>query len=100
MRVDEIWIVTDPREGSTLEDICFRTSIEGLQRQFAGGLSADDHPAAFSDKGEAVAEAKNRLLAWRVAMDIRRQRDLPADEVVKVVLHGDDGRVVGEWEVR
>lgn len=60
----------------------------------------DDHPAVFTDDEEACEEAKNRLLVWRIARQIRIDRRVPEDEVVRVTLHGQDGTVLFEGEVR
>ena len=103
MKVDQmtrIWVVTDPTPHSTLPDICFATTLDGLRLQFAGGLSMDDHPAVFTDEDEAVEEAKNRLLVWKIARQIRIDRRVPEDEVVRVTLHGQDGAVLFEGDVR
>jgi hypothetical protein len=95
-----IWVVTDPTPHSTLPDICFATTLDGLRLQFAGGLSMDDHPAVFTTEEEAHEDAKNRLFAWKVARQIRIDRRLPEGEVVRVTLHDRDGRVLFEGEVR
>ncbi len=103
MRIDattRIWCVTDPTPHSSLPDICFATTLDGLRLQFAGGLSMDDHPAVFTDEEEACEEAKNRLLVWRIARQIRIDRRVTEDEVVRVTLHGQDGAVLFEGDVR
>ena len=45
---------------------------------------------------EAHEEAKNRLVVWRIARQIRLDRRLPEGEVVRVTLHDRDGRVLFE----
>lgn len=103
MKIDaatRLWCVTDPTSHSTLPDICSATTLDGLRLQFAGGLSMDDHPAVFTSEEEAHEEAKNRLLVWRVARQIRIDRRVAEDEVVRVTLHGQDGAVLFEGEVR
>ena len=103
MRVDAdtpIWVVCDPRADSTLADICFETTLSGLRLQFAGGLTIEEHPTIFTAPEEAHEDAKNRLLVWRVANRIRRERDLPADEIVRITLHDADGEVVWKGDVR
>ncbi len=104
MRIDAktpFWVVTDPLgPHSTLPDVCFETGLAGLRLQFAGGLSMDQRPALFTTQEEAHEEAKNRLLVWRVARQIRIDRRLPEGEVVRVTLHDRDGRVLFEGEVR
>jgi uncharacterized protein (UPF0548 family) len=49
---------------------------------------------------EAHEEAKNRLLVWRIARQIRIDRHVAEDEVVRVTLHGQDGAVLFEGDVR
>jgi len=39
------------------------------------------------------------LLVWKVARRIRIDRRLPEGEVLRVTLHGQDGRVLFEGEV-
>ena len=102
MKIDAttpIWVVTDPTPVSTLPDICFETTIDGLRLQFAGGLSMDQRPTLFTSQEEAHEEAKNRLLVWKVARQIRIDRRLPEGEVVRVTLHDRDGRVLFQGEV-
>jgi hypothetical protein len=91
-----LWCVTDPTPHSTLPDICFATTLDGLRLQFAGGLSMDDHPALFTSEEEAYDEARNRLLVWRIARQIRIDRRVAGGEVVQVRLHGQDGAVLFE----
>jgi hypothetical protein len=95
-----IWVVTDPGPDSTLPDICCETTLDGLRLQFAGGLSMDDHPAVFTTAEEAHEDARNRLLVWRVASQVRLDRGVPEGEVVRVTLHGEDGRVLWKGDVR
>ena len=102
MRIDPktpFWVVTEPGPDSTLADVCFQTTLGGLRLQFAGGLSMDDHPAVFTDEEEACDEAKNRLLVWRIARQIRIDRRVPEDEPVRVTLQGKDGSVLFEGDV-
>lgn len=103
MRIDistPIWVVTDPTPVSALPDICFETTLDGLRLQFAGGLSMDQRPMLFTTEAEAHEEAKNRLLIWKVARQIRIDRRLPDGEVMRVTLHDRDGLVLFEGEVR
>jgi hypothetical protein len=60
----------------------------------------DDHPAVFTTEEEAHEDAKNRLLVWRVASQVRLDRGVPEGEVVRVTLHGEDGRVLFTGDVR
>jgi len=102
MKIDattRIWVVTDPTPVSTLPDICFETTLAGLRVQFFGGLNMERRPTLFTTREEAHEDAKNRLLVWKVARQIRIDRRLPEGEVVRVTLHGQDGRVRFEGEV-
>ncbi len=104
MRIDAatpLWVVMDPLgPHSTLPDVCFETTIDGLRLQFAGGLTMDQRPVFFTSQEEAHEEARNRLVVWKVARQIRIDRRLPEGEVVRVTLHDRDGRVLFEGEVR
>ncbi|MFM8386654.1 MAG: hypothetical protein ACKOCB_07575 [Planctomycetia bacterium] len=102
MRIDAktpIWVVSDPGPASTLPDVCFQTTLDGLRLQFAGGLTMDDNPTVFTSGEEAHEDAKNRLLVWRIARQIRIDRRVPQDEVVKVTLRGHDGALLYEGDV-
>jgi len=102
MRLDAdtpLWVVTDATANSTLPDVLFETTLTGLRRQFLGGLDVPGL-AVFSEEAPAIEEAKTRLLVRRVADQIRADRRLAADEVVRVTLHGEGGNVLGTWEVR
>lgn len=103
MRIDSkspIWVVVDPGPDSTLPDICFATTLDGIRLHFAGGLPMDDQPAVFTSQEEAHEDAKNRLLVRRVASQIRLDRGVPEGEVVRVRLRDKDGTVLFEGEVR
>ena len=69
MRIDTdtpIWIVADPLgDSATIDDVCFETTLRGLERQFQGGLLCDSNPTIFTDRGEAEAYARQRLEAWQ-----------------------------------
>lgn len=60
-KTDKFWVVTDAMPGSELVDVMFETTIEGLERQFKGGLTSDDNPTIFTSPDEAEAEAHARL---------------------------------------
>lgn len=103
MRIDPktpIWVVTDPGPDSTLADICFETTLDGLRLQFAGGLTMGDRPVVFTTEDEAREEARDRLLVRRIASQIRLDRGVPEGEVVRVTLHGSDGAVLFRGDVR
>jgi hypothetical protein len=65
---DQFWCVTNPHDRqSELADSCFQTSLRSLERQFRGGLTIGDNPTIFSDRAEAEAEARTRMVAMRAA---------------------------------
>lgn len=104
MKIDAatpLWCVTDPLgPDSTLPDMCFATTLDGMRLQFAGGLTMEARPTLFTSQDEACEEAKNRLLVWKIARQIRIDRHVAEDEVVRVTLQDKDGTVVFEGEVR
>lgn len=103
MRIDPktpFWVVTDPGPDSTLADVCFETTLDGLRLQFAGGLTMDDRPVVSTTEDQAREEARNRLLVRRIASQIRIDRGVPDGEVVRVTLHGEDGAVLFEGDIR
>jgi len=97
---DALWVVTDAGPVSELGDICFRASLRDLLLLFDGGLTLEQHPTLFTDEDDAVEDAKNRLLARNAARLIRKQRRLPADEVVRITLHDESGAVLWNGDVR
>ena len=103
MKIDArtpIWVVTVPTPESTLPDTCFETDLRGLGLQISGGLDLAANVALFASQEEAHQEAKNRLVVWKIARQIRLDRRLPEGEVVRVTLHDRDGRVLFDGEVR
>ncbi len=67
---DTFWIVTDAGPEYEEADVCFETSLAGLERQFRGGLTAAQNPTLFTDEKEARVEAFGRLVAARAARAI------------------------------
>ena len=57
MKVKKLWIVTKPTPDSELSDILFETDMEGLERQFRGGLTPEEIFAVYIDEGEASIDA-------------------------------------------
>lgn len=103
MKIDattRLWVVSNPSQHSTLPDICFATTLDGLRLQFAGGLTMEDHPVICTTEEEAHEEAKNRLLVWRIARQIRIDRRVADDDVLRVTLQDRDGTVLFEGDVR
>lgn len=103
MKIDAatpLWCVTDPLgPDSTLPDICFATTLDGMRLQFAGGLNMEARPVLFTTEDEAFEEAKTRLFVWKVARQIRIDRRVGEDEVVRVTLQDRDGTVLFEGDV-
>ena len=99
MRLEMFWVVTDPTPESTMGDICFEASVEQLGLQFAGGLSAEQHPTLFTEKAEAEIEAYGRLVAMRAARVIAERGLKPGDEPSKIELIAPDGKVLFEAEI-
>lgn len=64
---ERFWVVVDPEATSVTADVCFESSIRGLEAQFRGGLSVSENPTIFTDREEAEREAKRRLAARDVA---------------------------------
>lgn len=57
MKITRFWIVTKPNALSTVEDICFETDMIGLEKQFKGGLKAEDIVATYTEKSPAMEKA-------------------------------------------
>lgn len=74
---DKIWVTTDATPVSVIEDICFETTLRGLELQFRGGLSMDSNPTIYTKKDEALMEAKKRL---KVAEFIEKIRNTEITE--------------------
>jgi hypothetical protein len=68
---DKIWVVTDATPVSVLEDVCFETTLRGLELQFRGGLSMDSNPTIYTKKDEALLEARKRLKVAQFVEKIR-----------------------------
>jgi len=60
----------------------------------------DEHPTVFTSEEEAHEEAKNRLFVWRIARQIRVDRRVADDEIVRITLQDKDGAVLLEGDVR
>lgn len=68
---DKFWVVTDATPVSELADICFETSLRGLELQFRGGLSMNSNPTIFTSKEEAEKAASKRLKTAELIEKIR-----------------------------
>jgi len=74
-KTDKFWVMVDASPISELGDILFETTLEGLERQFKGGLTCDDNPTIFTDANEAEAEALARLAISKAAEAMRQAPD-------------------------
>ena len=72
---DKFWVVTDASADSVLEDICFETSLRGLELQFRGGLTMDMNPTIYTSKWDAEKAAKKRLQLGKVMEQLRAKRE-------------------------
>ena len=92
---DKFWVVVDPMPDSELGDVCFETTLRGLELQFRGGLTAAQNPTLFTDEAEAKIEAFGRLAAMRAAEAVLRAgREKPGSLIDRIEIYGADGEVV------
>jgi len=92
---DKFWVVVDPKQHSTLEDLVFEASLRDLDLQFKGGLQIDENPTLFTDRQEARLEAYGRLTAMRASQAILRAgRENPDTRIDRVEIYGADGELV------
>ena len=59
MKITRFWIVTEATKFSTLEDICFQVDIEDLEKQFKGGLKAENVVGMWLDQSPAEEKARH-----------------------------------------
>lgn len=74
-KTDKFWVVTDAKATSELADVLYETTLEGLERQFKGGLTCDENPAIFTDAAEAKAEAHARLAVAKAVAAMRKSAE-------------------------
>jgi len=100
---DTFWVVTDATPDSTLADVCFETSLRGLELQFRGGLSIDRHPTIFTERAEAESEGEARLALLRTAQAVAERAakaiasarvDQGLGDAARVQILGRDGAVL------
>ena len=59
MKIISLWVVTKPTVKSTLQDICFETTLaHGLCSQYLGGLNPDDVVAFYDSRSSAEEKAR------------------------------------------
>lgn len=61
MRITRFWIVTKPNVLSTIDDICFETDMIGLEKQFKGGLKAEDIFGTYTEESQAKKDSRTLL---------------------------------------
>ena len=67
MKFTRFWIVTQATKLSTLADICFQVDIEDLEKQFKGGLKAENVVGMWLD--QSPAEEKAKMLIHRAKIN-------------------------------
>jgi len=67
MKITRFWIVIEATKFSTLADICFQVDIEDLEKQFKGGLKAENVAGMWLD--QSPAEEKALLLIHRAKIN-------------------------------
>lgn len=82
---DKFWVVVDARPTSELGDILFETTIDGLERQFKGGLTSDENITIFTDHDEAAMEAHRRMTAVNVAEAVKNMASAESMKSAKKV---------------
>lgn len=82
---DKFWVVVDAKPSSEFADILFETTIDGLERQFKGGLTSDDNVTILTDHKEASMEAHRRMTAINVAEAIKNMASADSMKKTKTV---------------
>jgi len=59
--IKEFWVVTYPSGYSSIDDICFKSSIPGMMLQKAGGLEYRDLAGIFKTRKKAESFAKKLI---------------------------------------
>lgn len=94
---EKFWVVVDPNEHSTLEDIVFEASLKDLDLQFKGGLKIEENPTLFTERQEAEIEAYGRLTALRATQAIARSgAGSKLQNATRLEIYGADGKLVFE----
>jgi len=96
-RIEKFWVVRDPSEISTLDDIVFETTIESLILQAKGGLSAEERPRMYLDRPSAESDALSRLAVRRALSALAGGRAVgDVTKATTLRLFDADGAVVFE----
>lgn len=75
-KIEILWIVTRPTKESVLADILFECDIDKLQKQFAGGLTANEILGIYVKPKEAEA----------VAMEALQERDAMGTQLTGTIM--------------
>jgi hypothetical protein len=68
VKLDTVWLVRDPSPISVIEDICWGQEVRRLERYVWGsgqGVWEAERTTMYSDREEAMADAKARLAAMK-----------------------------------
>lgn len=96
-KTDKFWVVTDAGRASELVDVMFETTIEGLERQFKGGLTSDHNPTIFTSAEEAESEAYVRLAQAKAIEAIHLAGEKrPFKKAASVQIKDADGKTIYE----
>ena len=97
---EKFWVVVDPKEHSTLEDIVFQASLKDLELQFKGGLKIEENPTLFTEQQEAEIEAYGRLTAMRATQAIARSgAGSKLQNATRLEIYRADGTLVFETDL-
>lgn len=97
---EKFWVVVDPTEHSTLEDIVFQASLKDLELQFKGGLTIEQNPTLFTEHREAEIEAYGRLTALRATKAIARsEAGSKLQNAPRLEIYDADGTVLFETDL-
>ena len=96
----KFYVVVNPREHSTLEDIVFQASLKDLELQFKGGLTIEENPTLFTEQQEAELEAYGRITALRASQAIARSgAGSNFQNATRLEIYDADGSVLFETDL-
>jgi hypothetical protein len=95
---EKFWVVVDPKEHSSLDDIVFQASLKDLELQFKGGLTIEENPTLFTERQEAEIEAYGRLTALRATHAIAKS-GAQLQNVTRLEIYGADGTLIFEADL-
>ena len=96
----KFYVVVNPTEHSTLEDIVFQASLKDLELQFKGGLTIEENPTLFTEQREAEIEGYGRLTALRATQAIARSgAGSKLQNATRIEIYDADGTVLFETDL-